>query len=245
MAEIRNGAAAEIEHFNRLASRWWDADGELRTLHDMNPARLQWIDASAGLAGQRVLDVGCGGGLLAEAMAERGARVTGIDMAGDALAVARLHLQGAPHLDVDYEQITAEELALRMPGTFDVVTCMELLEHVPDPGQLVAACATLTTPGGSVIFSTLNRTARAFAGAIVGAEYLARLIPHGTHRYEQFIRPSELDAWARRSGMTLQSLRGGAYNPVSRAFTLGDDTRVNYFAHFRTAPHAPITGMPA
>lgn len=245
MVEIRNSSAAEIEHFNRLASRWWDADGEMRTLHDLNPARLQWIESVAGLAGQRVLDVGCGAGLLAEAMARRGALVTGIDMAADTLAVARLHLRESPELAIDYRETTAEELARHSPGSFDVVTCMELLEHVPDPARLVAACATLAVPGGSVLFSTINRTVRAFTGAIVAAEHLARLIPLGTHRHDQFIRPSELDAWARHAGMTLVCLRGGSYNPLARTFTLNDDTRVNYFAHFRTRLRAATPKLPA
>ncbi|MEZ5566139.1 MAG: bifunctional 2-polyprenyl-6-hydroxyphenol methylase/3-demethylubiquinol 3-O-methyltransferase UbiG [Gammaproteobacteria bacterium] len=225
MPEAVNSTAAEIAHFNQLASRWWDPDGELRTLHDLNPVRLEWIDAVAGLAGRRVVDVGCGGGLLAEAMARRGAQVTGIDMAGDALAIARLHLQEEADLVIDYQQTTAEELAQRLPGTFEVVTCMELLEHVPDPASLVRACARLATPGGSVLFSTLNRSARAFASAIVGAEYLTGLIPRGTHRYEQFIRPSELDAWGRQSGMSLKSLRGSSYNPASRVFALSETPR--------------------
>lgn len=244
MVEVRNSSTVEVEHFNRLASRWWDADGEMRTLHDINPVRLQWIDEVTGLAGKRVLDVGCGAGLLTEAMAGRGARVTGIDMAPDALAVARLHLQASPGLPVDYLETTAEELARQSPGAFDVVTCMELLEHVPEPSRLVAACAALAKPAGSVLFSTINRTARAFAGAIIGAEYLTRLIPRGTHRHEQFIRPSELDAWARRAGMTLESLRGGSYNPLTRAFTLGDDMQVNYLAHFRTGPGRVNQGAP-
>lgn len=238
MPEASNSSAAELAHFSRLASRWWDPDGEFSTLHDINPVRLAWIDGTAGLAGQRVLDVGCGGGLLAEAMAQRGAEVTGIDMSRESLAVARLHLLDGPTLKVDYREMAAEDLASQCPGYFDLVTCMELLEHVPDPASLVLACARLARPGGSVFFSTINRTARSFATAIVGAEYLSGLVPRGTHRYSQLIRPSELDAWGRKAGLTLQSLRGGSYNPASRAFSLSDDASVNYFAQFRngTAP---------
>lgn len=233
MAEARNSNPAEIAHFSRLASRWWDPNGEFRTLHDLNPVRLTWVDDVAGLAGKTVVDVGCGGGLLSEAMARRGARVTGIDMSADSLAIARLHLLESAPLHVDYQETTAEDLALQSPHAFDIVTCMELLEHVPDPQQLVRSCAALLAPGGSLLFSTINRTPTAFATAIVGAEYLTRLVPRGTHHYEQLIRPSELDAWGRQAGLRLESLRGGAYNPASRTFTLTDDTTVNYFAHFR------------
>ncbi|MCL4722527.1 MAG: bifunctional 2-polyprenyl-6-hydroxyphenol methylase/3-demethylubiquinol 3-O-methyltransferase UbiG [Gammaproteobacteria bacterium] len=239
MTEQRNTSEAEVAHFDALASRWWDPDGEFRTLHDLNPVRVQLIEDLAGLAGRRVADVGCGGGLLAEALALRGARVTAVDMSAESLAIARLHLveSGAP--EIDYRQMTAEELAVAMPGAFDVVTCMELLEHVPDPEQLVHACAALAAPGGHVIFSTLNRTARAFALAIVGAEYLTGLVPRGTHRYDQLIRPSELDTWARRAGLQLATLRGSEYNPASRRFSLNDNTAINYFAHFRAAASPP------
>lgn len=233
MAEVSNSNPAELAHFGRLASRWWDADGEFRTLHDINPVRLDWIDSIAGLTGQHVVDVGCGGGLLAEAMARRGARVTGIDMSPESLAVARLHLLESAPFQVDYREISAEDLAGQSPGAFDVVTCMELLEHVPDPASLVRSCARLAKPAGSLFFSTINRTARSFATAIVGAEYLSGLVPKGTHRYEQLIKPSELDAWGRMAGLTLQSLRGGSYNPASRVFRLGEDASVNFFAHFR------------
>lgn len=228
----------ELAHFGRLASRWWDANGEFRTLHDLNPVRLAWLDEIIGLAGQKVLDVGCGGGLLAEAMARQGAAVTGIDMSPESLAVARLHLVESAPLRVDYREISAEVLAAEMPGSFDVVTCMELLEHVPDPASLVRACASLARPGGSVIFSTINRTPKSFASAIVGAEYLSGLVPRGTHRYSQLIRPSELDAWGRQAGLTLQSLRGGSYNPASRLFRLVDSVAVNFFAHFRNGVDA-------
>ncbi len=227
-----NSSTAEIAHFSRLASRWWDSDGEFRTLHDLNPVRVAWIAEVAGLAGKRVLDVGCGGGILSEAMARQGAHVTGVDMSVELLAVARLHLLESPTLSIEYCESTAEELALRSPAAYDLVTCMELLEHVPDPGQLVKACAQLVKPGGSVLFSTINRTPQAFALAIVGAEYLTRLVPRGTHRYSQLIRPSELDTWGRQCGLQLASLRGGSYNPASRMFRFGAGTAVNYFAHF-------------
>lgn len=233
MTEAANSSPAELAHFSRLASCWWDANGEFRTLHDINPVRLAWIEEVAGLSGRRVLDVGCGGGLLSEAMARRGATVTGIDMSPESLAVARLHLLESAPLQVDYRGIPAEELAAQAPRSFDVVTCMELLEHVPDPARLVASCASLARPGGSVLFSTLNRTARSFTTAIVGAEYLTGLVPRGTHRFSQLIRPSELDAWGRKAGLALQSLHGGSYNPASRVFSLTDDCSVNFFAHFR------------
>jgi 2-polyprenyl-6-hydroxyphenyl methylase/3-demethylubiquinone-9 3-methyltransferase len=232
MAETPNSSAVELAHFNRLASRWWDPDGEFRTLHDLNPVRLAWVEEVAGLAGRRVLDVGCGGGLLSEAMARRGALVTAIDLSPEGLAVARLHLLESAPLRVEYRQATAEELARESPHAFDLVTCMELLEHVPDPALLVRSCASLVIPGGSVLFSTINRTPRAFATAIVGAEYLTRLVPRGTHHYSQLVRPSELDAWARRAGLRLASLRGSSYNPVTRVFSLTEDPDVNYFAHF-------------
>jgi 2-polyprenyl-6-hydroxyphenyl methylase/3-demethylubiquinone-9 3-methyltransferase len=233
MADPANSSPAELAHFGRLASQWWDPDGEFRTLHDLNPVRLDWIDGIAGLPGRRVLDIGCGGGLLSEAMAARGASVTAIDMSPELLSVARLHLAGRGALPIEYREIAAEDLARELAGAFDVVTCMELLEHVPDPASLVEACARLVRPGGSVFFSSINRTARAFATAIVGAEYLTRLVPRGTHRYSQLVRPSELDAWARRSGLRLESLRGGSYNPATRTFRLTDDPAVNFLAHFR------------
>jgi 2-polyprenyl-6-hydroxyphenyl methylase/3-demethylubiquinone-9 3-methyltransferase len=235
MSDERNSNAAEVAHFGRLASRWWDPGGEFRTLHDLNPVRLAWIADIVSLPGTRVLDVGCGGGLLSEAMARAGAAVTGIDMSPEALTIARLHLLESPPLQIDYRETTAEDLAQEAPHSFAVVTCMELLEHVPDPARLVRACATLVAPGGSVFFSTINRTAKAFATAIVGAEYLTTLVPRGTHRYSQLIRPSELDAWGRAAGLRLASLRGGSYNPVNRTFRLTTDPGVNYLAHFRSS----------
>lgn len=222
----------EISKFDALASRWWDPQGEFRTLHHINPLRLAYIEQRAALKNRRVLDLGCGGGLLAEAMAERGAEVTGIDMADEALAVARLHLHESG-LQVHYRKIGAEALAAEAPAQFDVVTCMEMLEHVPQPESVVHACATLLKPGGQVFFSTLNRNLKSFLLAIVGAEYALRLLPRGTHEYAKFIRPSELDAWARGAGLELRGSTGLHYNPVTRDYRLGGRLDVNYFLHFR------------
>ncbi|MHB8744933.1 MAG: bifunctional 2-polyprenyl-6-hydroxyphenol methylase/3-demethylubiquinol 3-O-methyltransferase UbiG [Gammaproteobacteria bacterium] len=220
----------EIAKFARLASRWWDPGSEFKPLHDINPLRLDYIDQRATLAGKRVLDVGCGGGILAESMALRGATVTGIDLGEAPLAVARLHLleSGA---QVDYRHISAEQLAAQQAGQFDVVTCMEMLEHVPDPASSIRACAQLVRPGGAVFFSTINRNPKAYLFAILGAEYLLRLLPRGTHDYQKFIRPSELDAWARAAGLALRDLTGMHYNPLSQRYSLGRDVDVNYLAH--------------
>ena len=220
----------EIAKFEQMASRWWDTGSEFKPLHDINPLRLDYIDSRAGLAGKRVLDVGCGGGILAESMALRGARVTGIDLGEAPLAVARLHLleSGAK---VDYRHISAEQLAAEQPAGFDVVTCMEMLEHVPDPAASVAACAQLVKPGGTVFFSTINRNPKAYLFAILGAEYLLRLLPRGTHDYRKFIRPSELEAWARAAGLSLRDLSGMDYNPLSRQYSLGSSLDVNYLAY--------------
>lgn len=222
---------AEIAKFDAAAPRWWDPDGEFRPLHDLNPARLGYIESRAGLAGRQVLDVGCGGGLLAEGMARRGARVLGIDLAPEALAVARLHAieSGQP---VEYRQVAVEELAESAPAAFDVVTCLEMLEHVPDPSAIVTALARLARPGGHVIVSTINRNARAFALAIVGAEYVMRLLPMGTHRYARLIRPSELSRWARAAGLELEDLAGLEYEPFTRKARVSADVSVNYLAHF-------------
>jgi len=231
MAELRNRnvARSEIAKFDRLASRWWDPNGEMKPLHDINPLRLRYLERHVGLQGKRVLDVGCGGGLLSEAMAASGAHVTGIDLATEALQVARLHLLES-RLQVEYRHLSAEELTEEQPGAFDAVTCMELLEHVPDPGSLVSACAALTRPGGHVVFSTINRNAKSFMLAIVGAERVLRLLPAGTHDYRRFIRPSELDRFARAAGLDLRDLTGLTYNPLLRRYSTGRDIDVNYFA---------------
>lgn len=228
---------AEISKFDAAAPRWWDPDGEFRPLHDLNPARLDYIEARAGLAGRRALDVGCGGGLLAEGMARRGARVTGIDLAPAVLEVARLHALDAG-IEVEYRQVAAEALAEAERGTFDLVTCLEMLEHVPDPAGVLQAIARLVRPGGDVVCSTINRNPKAFALAIVGAEYLLRLLPRGTHQYSRLIRPSELARWARAAGLELVELAGLEYNPATRRARVSADTSVNYLAHFRRAARA-------
>lgn len=225
--------AREVEKFDALASRWWDADGAFKPLHDINPLRLAFIEESVegagGLAGKAVLDVGCGGGILAEAMASRGAAVTGIDASEAALTTARLHASESG-VHVDYIHATGEHMADERPGAFDVVTCMELLEHVPDPASLVGACARLVRPGGRVILSTINRNPKSYLLAVVGAEYVLGLLPRGTHDYAKFIRPSELDAWSRVAGLTLEALEGLTYNPVTRRYRRTDDVGVNYLA---------------
>ena len=223
---------AEISKFDAAAPRWWDPDGEFRPLHDFNPVRLDYIEAQAGLAGSRVLDVGCGGGLLAEGMARRGARVIGIDLAPEALEVARLHALEAD-VGVEYREVAVEAIAAAEPGGFDLVTCLEMLEHVPDPAAIVAALGQLVRPGGHVICSTINRNAKAFALAIVGAEYLMRLLPMGTHQYARLIRPSELSRWARDAGLELAGLAGLDYDPFSRKARISADVSVNYVAHYR------------
>ncbi len=232
MENSRNFDPAEISKFDTAAPRWWDPEGEFRPLHDLNPARLDYIDARAGLDGRRVLDVGCGGGLLAEGMARRGARVTGIDLAPEALAVARLHALESG-IEVDYRLETAESLAEAGPASYDLVTCLEMLEHVPDPAGIVASLARLVRPGGHVICSTINRNARSFALAIVGAEYVLRLLPMGTHQYGRLIRPSELTQWARSGGLELEDLAGLEYDPLGRKARVTEDVSVNYLAAFR------------
>ncbi|MDH5540339.1 MAG: bifunctional 2-polyprenyl-6-hydroxyphenol methylase/3-demethylubiquinol 3-O-methyltransferase UbiG [Rhizobacter sp.] len=218
----------ELAKFSELAHRWWDPDSEFRPLHQINPLRLDWIDAHAHLKGKRVLDVGCGGGILSDAMARRGASVLGIDLAGKPLKVAQLHALEAGTESVDYREVAAEALAAEQPAQFDVVTCMEMLEHVPDPASIVTACATLTKPGGWLFFSTINRNAKAFLFAIVGAEHLLRLLPKGTHEYARFIRPSELAHSCRAAGLELTDTRGMEYNPITRSYRLSGDTSVNY-----------------
>jgi 2-polyprenyl-6-hydroxyphenyl methylase/3-demethylubiquinone-9 3-methyltransferase len=222
-----NADPLELEKFSRLAHRWWDPHGEFRPLHEINPLRLEWIDRHAALAGKRVLDVGCGGGILAEAMARRGASVTGIDLSEKALKVAELHLLES-HLEISYRKAMAEELAADAPGAFDVVTCMELLEHVPEPAAMVAACARLVRPGGQVFFSTINRNAKAYLYAVIGAEYVLKLLPRGTHDYQRFIKPSELSRWSRAAGLAPGELLGMSYNPLTQRYSLGRDCDVNY-----------------
>jgi len=223
---------AELAKFEAMAQRWWDPSGEFRPLHDLNPVRLDYIEACAGgLAGRRALDVGCGGGLVAESMARRGADVTGIDLAAGPLEVARLHALESG-ISVDYRLVSAEDLAAEHPAGFDVVTCLEMLEHVPSPSGVISALARLVRPGGHVVCSTINRTAKAFALAIVGAEYFLRLLPTGTHEYARFIRPSELARAAREAGLGVVELRGIEYDPFSRSARLTGDTSVNYLAHF-------------
>lgn len=218
----------ELSKFSELAHRWWDTESEFRPLHQINPLRLDWIDAHARLQGTRVLDIGCGGGILSDSMARRGAQVLGIDLATKPLKVAQLHALEAGTSNVDYREIAAEALAVEMPGAFDTVTCMEMLEHVPDPSSIVAACAKLVKPGGWVFFSTINRNAKAFLFAIVGAEHALKLLPKGTHEYARFIRPSELAQWCRNAGLDLADTRGIEYNPITRRYRLSGDTSVNY-----------------
>lgn len=218
----------ELAKFGELAHRWWDPNSEFKPLHDINPLRLGWIDRSCGgLAGKRVLDVGCGGGLLSEGMAACGAKVTGIDMGEKALGVAKLHMLESG-CEVDYRLIAAETLAAESPAAFDVVTCLEMLEHVPDPASVVAACARLVKPGGRVFFSTLNRNPKAYLFAVIGAEYLLNMLPKGTHDYARFLRPAELARFAREAGLEVTEIIGMSYNPLTRTYRLGSDTSVNY-----------------
>ena len=225
----------EIAKFEELASRWWDAQGEFKPLHEINPLRLHYIDERANIQGKKVLDVGCGGGILSESMAQRGARVTAIDMGKAPLSVARLHAMESD-VEVDYQQITVEELAAKMPGEFDTVTCMEMLEHVPDPASVINACCQLVKPGGSVFLSTINRNPKSYLFAIVGAEYILNMLPKGTHDYEKFIRPSELDEWARQSQLELKDITGMTYNPLTKSYKLGRDVDVNYMTHYLRSP---------
>ncbi len=222
-----NADPAELEKFGDLAHRWWDPHSEFKPLHDINPLRLDWIDRHVGLTGKRVLDVGCGGGLLSEGMAARGAEVTGIDLSEKPLGVARLHLLESGQ-KVDYRKISAEALADEMPGAFDAVTCLEMLEHVPNPSSIVTACARLVKPGGQVFFSTLNRNPKSYLFAVIGAEYVLKMLPRGTHDYAKFIKPSELARWAKLATLEPAELIGMSYNPLSQRYTLGADTSVNY-----------------
>ena len=228
MATIEHNVdPAELEKFSALAHRWWDPQGEFRPLHDLNPLRLGWIDGLAPLAGKRVLDVGCGGGILAEAMARLGGKVTGIDLSEKPLKVGQLHLLESG-LSVDYQLSSAEEFSVLNASQFDIVTCMELLEHVPDPASTVAACARLVKPGGRVFFSTINRNPKSYLFAVIGAEYLLKLLPRGTHDYARFIKPSELSRWCRDAGLETIELKGMSYNPVTDSYRLGGDCDVNY-----------------
>lgn len=222
-----NADPAELDKFGELAHRWWDPNSEFKPLHDINPLRLDWIDRSIGLDGKRVLDVGCGGGLLSEGMAARGAQVTGIDLSEKPLGVARLHLLESGR-QVDYRKISVEQLADEMPGAFDAVTCLEMLEHVPDPSSVVTACARLVKPGGQVFLSTLNRNPKSYLLAVIGAEYVLQMLPKGTHDYARFIKPSELARWAKLANLEPEEVIGMSYNPFSRQYRLGPDTSVNY-----------------
>ena len=222
----------EIAKFEELASRWWDPDSEFKPLHEINPLRLEYIDRRSSLKGKTVVDIGCGGGILAESMALKGANVLGIDMGKAPLSVAQLHkLESGAELD--YEQITAEELADKESGKYDVVTCMEMLEHVPDPASVIAACSKLVKPGGHVFFSTINRNPKSYLFAIVGAEYVLQMLPKGTHDYSKFIKPSELESWARTADLHLRELTGMSYNILSKKYSLGHDVDVNYLMHFQ------------
>lgn len=229
---MQNVDQHEIKKFEDIAHRWWDADSEFKPLHQINPLRLNYIERLAGgLAGKKVIDIGCGGGILSESMALRDAEVTGIDMGETPLSVAQLHSLEAG-VEIDYQQIPAEEMATQRPAQYDVVTCMEMLEHVPDPGAIIAACAALVKPGGHIFFSTINRNPKSFAMMIVGAEYFLRMLPKGTHEYAKFIRPSELESWGRESGLKLQDISGMTYNPIFQNYKIGNDVDVNYLMHF-------------
>ncbi|MDP7522574.1 MAG: bifunctional 2-polyprenyl-6-hydroxyphenol methylase/3-demethylubiquinol 3-O-methyltransferase UbiG [Arenicellales bacterium] len=230
MNNTKNIDHNEIAKFEALATRWWDPESEFRTLHQINPLRLEFINERAPLEGKKVLDVGCGGGILSESMATRGARVTGIDMGEKPLAVAKLHLKESG-LEVDYRQTTAEALAIEEPESFDIITCMEMVEHVPDPASVINACSRLVRPGGELFFSTINRTPKAWLFAIVGAEYLLNILPKGTHSYEKFIRPSELERWARESGLVTKEITGMHYNPFTDRYWLAPGVEVNYLLH--------------
>ena len=228
MSEIVNADPAELAKFSEFAHRWWDQDSDFRPLHQINPLRLEWIDNLCHLSGKRVVDIGCGGGILADSMARKGAEVLGIDLATKALRVAQLHALEVGTQNVEYREISAEALAAEQPASFDVVTCMEMLEHVPDPASVVRACSALVKPGGWVFFSTIHRNAKAFMLAIVGAEYMLNMLPRGTHEYAKMIRPSELAASCRSANLDVLHTKGLEYNPITRRYWLSGDTSVNY-----------------
>ena len=230
---MTNADPQELAKFSELAHRWWDTESEFRPLHQINPLRLDWIESNVRVAGKRVLDIGCGGGILSDSMARRGADVLGIDLAAKALKVAQLHALEAGTANVEYREVAAEALAKELPRQFDIVTCMEMLEHVPDPSSIVAACAALVKPGGWVFFSTLNRNPKSFLFAIVGAEHVLKLLPKGTHEYAKFIRPSELFQWCRQSALAPTDTRGMQYNPITRRYWMSADTSVNYLVGCR------------
>lgn len=230
MTVRENVDQAELQKFAALAHRWWDPNSEFKPLHEINPLRLDYIDRHAGLQGKRVLDVGCGGGILSESMSARGADVTGIDLGEKALKVAQLH-QLESGARVNYRLVAVETMAIEQPASYDVVTCMEMLEHVPDPAAVIEACAKLVKPGGSVFFSTINRNPKAYLFAVLGAEYILNMLPRGTHAYEKFIKPSELSHWARVAGLTTNDIKGMSYNPLTKQYRLGNDVSVNYLMY--------------
>ena len=229
---MQNVDPNEVRKFEELAYRWWDRDSEFKPLHDINPLRLNYIDERANIKGKKVVDVGCGGGILSESMALRGAQVKGIDMGETPLSVANLHSLETG-VEIDYQKISVEELAEQEAGQYDVVTCLEMLEHVPDPASVIAACAKLIKPDGDVFFSTINRNPKSFVFAIIGAEYILNLLPKGTHEYAKFIRPSELESWARATGLMLKDITGMTYNPIFQTYSLGKDVDVNYLMHYK------------
>jgi 2-polyprenyl-6-hydroxyphenyl methylase/3-demethylubiquinone-9 3-methyltransferase len=230
-----NADQNELDKFSQLAHRWWDPNSEFKPLHKINPLRLEWIDQHSSISGKKILDIGCGGGILSESMAKRGAVVTGIDLSDKALGVARLHLLESGN-SVDYRKISAEELAEQAAGSYDIVTCMEMLEHVPNPASTISACAALVKSGGHVFFSTINRNAKAYVFAVIGAEYVLKMLPKGTHDYAKFIKPSELSRWAKSVGLEPDELIGMTYNPFNKSYRLGRGTEVNYLLHTVKGP---------